>query len=332
MSISVTRYPFRLNPCKLVPRLALIVAFAGALMVARSSNTWAASPDFVVVVGATGASEFATKFEDWANQLEEVGIKAGRSISLIRSDKSSFDQLEKLFDGAQSDTVEPLWVFLIGHGTFDGTEAKFNLTGKDLSAAQLSEWVAKLRRPLVLCNLSSCSAPFINAISGPNRIIVTATKSGTEVNATRLAGFLANSLGNAAADLDHDDEISIAEAVSHASALTQRFYKEDDRLATEHALLDDNGDGKGTAVKSLVMTGDSLVAAAKDSDGVKASRVSLLSIGKPFKLNADQIEQRSILENQLDELKSKKAQLEESDYRNQLETVLSNLARVYFPD
>src|SRR5206468_3358863 len=116
----------------------------------------------------------------------------------------------------------------------------------DLSAKQMAELLAPLPRPIILIDNSSSSAPFINELSRPNRIIITATKSGWEQNYTRFGKYFAKSVADPSADLDKDGQVSVLEAFLSASRQVEDFYKSERRLATEHALLDDNGDGKGT--------------------------------------------------------------------------------------
>ena len=69
---------------------------------------------------------------------------------------------------------------------------------------------------------------------------------GSEKNATRFGGFLADAIADTAADLDQDGGVSVLEAFLFAAKRVEASYKEEGLLATEHALLEDNGDGRGT--------------------------------------------------------------------------------------
>src|SRR5437899_457427 len=135
---------------------------------------------------------------------------------------------------------------MIGHGSFDGKEARFNLRGPDVTATELALWLRPFRRPLAVIDTSSCSAPFLAKLSGTNRVVVTATRSGHEQNFTRFGQYLAEAIADPQSDLDKDGSVSLLEAFLTASHRTAEFYKTEGRLATEHALLDDNGDGLGT--------------------------------------------------------------------------------------
>src|SRR6185437_2135166 len=139
-----------------------------------------------------------------------------------------------------------LYVFLIGHGSYDGRESKFNLVGPDLSASEYNTMLSALpTRRVVVFNMSSASGEFVKSLSAKGRIIVTATRSGQETNATRFPGFFINALNASDADTDQDGHVSVLEAFVYANRLTADFYARAGRLATEHALLEDNGDGVG---------------------------------------------------------------------------------------
>ena len=139
----------------------------------------------------------------------------------------------------------PLWLVLLGHGTFDGHDAKFNLRGEDFSDTELAQWLRPCVRPLAVIDCSSASAPFLNRLSGKNRVIITATRSGSEIQYSRFGDYISSSIADPAADLDKDGQTSLLEAFLTASSRTAEFYKREGRLATEHSLLDDNGDGLG---------------------------------------------------------------------------------------
>ena len=138
---------------------------------------------------------------------------------------------------------------VIGHGTFDGKEAKFNLRGPDLSAADLAEWLKPFRRPVAVINCASASSPFINKLSATNRVIIAATRSGYEQNYARFGEYISSAVADPQADLDKDGQTSLLEAFLMASRRVAEFYNTEGRLATEHALLDDNGDGLGTPTR-----------------------------------------------------------------------------------
>ncbi len=140
---------------------------------------------------------------------------------------------------------------MIGHGTAQAGEAKFNLQGPDLSARELAKWLAAVDAPVIIVNCASGSSPFINALSGKNRVVVTATQNEQESNFCRFGEYLPQALLDVTSDLDHDDQVSLVEAVIQAANRTRAFYESEDRIQTEHALLDDNADKLGSPAEAL---------------------------------------------------------------------------------
>ncbi len=142
--------------------------------------------------------------------------------------------------------AEPLWIVLIGHGTFDGNEAKFNLRGPDVTDAELSTWLAPIKRPVAVLDCASASGPFLNRLSGREPGRHHGDQERHELNFARFGQYLAEAIADPGADLDKDGQVSLLEAFLTASSRTAEFYRTRSRLATEHALLDDNGDQLGT--------------------------------------------------------------------------------------
>jgi len=297
--------------------------------VARSAQS---DPDteMVIVVGAGGTESYEKQFAQVATKLEEVARIAkmpSQSIAATPSSESEQnprDLLQEFLGSAKRDGGRPLWIVFIGHGTFTRGVAKFNLTGPDVSADELNEWIKPFERPIVLINTTSASAPFINALSHRGRTIVTATQSGNEVNVTRFAEYFAESLADPKSDLDHDDAISVYESVLAAASQTNQSYRRDDRLATEHALIDDNGDGLGTPILKL----DESTTSLQLTDGRSARKITI-SLQEGPQWTDKQLAERSKLETQLEELRQRKAELDEPEYAQQLEQILVPIAKLY---
>jgi hypothetical protein len=208
------------------------------------------SPTVIVAVGAAGEAEFGKEFTNWSELWSKASDQAVASPLVIgcgpTNTTTDLSLLKQSLAAEPTNTTAELWLVLIGHGTFDGKEAKFNLRGPDLSATELAEWLKPFRRPVVIINCASSSSPFLNKLSAHDRVIVTATRSGYEENFARFGKFMAEAITDPAADLDKDEQTSLLEAFIMASRRVGEFYEAEGRLATEHALLDDNGDGLGT--------------------------------------------------------------------------------------
>ena len=148
---------------------------------ASSLSLWSV-PEVLVAVGAHGNEEFGQKFTRWANAWKDACSKGGATFSMIEKpigDTSPREQI-KAWLSSRSDGDSSLWIIFIGHGTFDGKRAKLNLRGPDVSATELAAWIKPVKAPVVFFNTASSSSPFISAISGANRVIITATRSGGE--------------------------------------------------------------------------------------------------------------------------------------------------------
>ena len=228
--------------------IALLLGLAKPNLNAADFNT-TQSRQVLVVAGAGGEEEYGELFAEWTETLAKAF--EGNASELVHITNGSEETSARktietmLKEWAEAEGNE-IWIVLVGHGTFDGKEAKFNLVGKDVSDKEFQHWLKPHDGPLVFINTSSCSAPFINALSGPNRVVATATKSGYEQNFCRFGGYMAGALGQAEADLDKDGAVSVLEAFLIASRKVGEYYRENDRLVSENALLDDNGDGRGT--------------------------------------------------------------------------------------
>jgi hypothetical protein len=219
---------------------------------------------------------------------------------------------------------------LIGHGTFDGRTARFNLRGPDVTPDELGKWLAKADRPLAIVNCASGSAPFLAKLSGKNRVVTAATKSGFEYNFARFGDYLSAAIDNPQADLDKDDQTSLLEAYLLASSGVKEFYAADGRLETEHALLDDNGDGLGTPADWV--QGVRAVKTAKEGaapDGDLAQQFCLVPSQREQELPPEVRARRDDLEQELALLRQRKGELSEEDYLKLLEPILVKIARLY---
>jgi hypothetical protein len=290
----------------------------------------------ILVVGASGEPEYAEKFSAWADLWKTAAAKGGFHLSIVGVDADHpEDDRTRLLNLLRAETARPageLWLVFIGHGTFDGQSAKFNLRGPDISAEELAAELKPCRRPLAVIQCASASGPFLNALSAPGRVIVVATRSGHEENVTRFGEYMARAIADPAADLDKDGQTSLLEAFLFASRQVQQFYKDQGRLATEHALIDDNGDGLGTpadwfrGVRAVRIAAD-----GKSTDGVRAHQLNLVRGDAEQQLSPELRTRRDELEQKLAALRLHKSTMKEDDYYRKLEDILVATAKLYEP-
>jgi len=291
-------------------------------------------PTVLVVVGAEGAKEYAEPFRQWAGRWEAAAKLAQAEFVAIGLDdsgeKSDRELLKERIANSSAPSSEALWLVLIGHGTFDGKTARFNLRGADVSPAELAAWLKPVERPLAVIDCTSASGPFLNELSGANRVVITAARSGSEYNYSRFGDHMSSAITDPKADLDKDEQTSLLEAFLKASAGVKEFYASEGRLATEHSLLDDNGDGLGTPADWF--QGLRATKAAKDGaalDGLRAGQMVLVKSQREERLPAAVRARRDELERELALLRQKKAKLPEAEYLALIEPVLIELARLY---
>jgi hypothetical protein len=291
-------------------------------------------PTVFVVVGAAGEAAYRPQFDEWTKRWREAASAAGADFVAVGLDETNAvpdrQILETRLAGLVEESNAAVWLVFIGHGTFDGETPKFNLRGPDVSAMDLATWLQPWRRPVAIIQCASASGPFLAQLSHTNRVVITATQSGEELNFARFGAHLAESIADPTADLDKDGQTSLLEAFLVASRRVAEFYESEGRLATEHALLDDNGDRLGTPADWF--EGVRAVRRAADGarpDGLRAHQFHLIrsererQLPEGFRLSRDQLEW------ELETLRARKNELSLEVYFDQLERLLVRLARLY---
>jgi hypothetical protein len=323
--------PLERNGVKHALLMAALLCVAG--MAIASAPIAEPGTTVIVAVGAAGEEEFGKEFAAWAAQWAETCTRANAKHIVIgtgTNDSPDLLLLKQALASEPAETDAELWLVLIGHGTFDGREAKFNLRGPDLSATDLAEWLKPFRRPLAIINCASSSGPFINHLSAPDRVVVTATRSGHEQNYARFGKYVADSIGDPAADLDKDGQTSLLEAFIVASRRVSEFYASEGRLATEHALLDDNGDGLGTpadwfrGVRAIKKPAE-----GASADGLRAHQLHLVRSEREQQMDPGLRARRDELERAAARLREMKTQLDDDEYYRRLENIMRELAVLY---
>ncbi len=285
----------------------------------------------VVITGASGEEKYAQRYDEWRGKLVTVladrfrfgrdhvfafGEKAGGQVQ-VATRENVRRTISALATRMHSHDL--LLVVLIGHGTFDGETARFNLVGPDLDAA---EWAAALRSvpgQLIVADTTGASFPFLPALSRKGRVVITATDSPAARYDTVFPEYFVKAMEQSAAEAGSTGRVSIWEVFAQASAGVKRHYEEQGLLPTEHALLDDAGDGYGkeaeqpgtdpSFAQNLYLTADAAEA------GMDAATRQLT-------------ERRDDLLAQIEKLKSTKSTLAPADYQAQLEKLLVELAKV----
>jgi hypothetical protein len=302
--------------------LASLLIFSTLPVAAQTPQTYA-----VIVTGAGGEKEFADQFADIGNRLaaglHNAGLAADH-VTLLLADHARKDEVARVFQDltAKTHAADTLLVFLVGHGTYDGHDYKFNLTGPDPTAAEFRQWLDKIPAgKQVIVNSSASSGAATEVWSRAGRVVITATRNGQERNATVFMRFFAEALTDPAADMDKNGSVSVLEAYRYAEQHTAKFYEAAGRIATEHPMLDDNGDGKGVKDPSP-QNGEGLLAATVPLVRYAAA-AARVDTPDARELRA----QKEKLENDVATLKYNRASLQEYEYKQQLDSLLLELAR-----
>src|ERR1041385_7775889 len=253
-----------------------ICAFCAFLCTAFGQTKGDTNKFALIINGASGEAVYGQQFEEGTAQLSSVlssrfGFDA-KQLTVLKA--ATAEDVKRTFTTlrTQLDVNNVLYVFLIGHGSYDGKESKFNLVGPDLSASEYNALLSALpTHRVVVFNMSSASGEFIKSLAAKGRIIITATRSGQETNATRFPGYFIAALNAKDADTDQDGHTSVLEAFVYANRLTAEFYKQAGRLATEHAMFDDNGDGVG---HEKLEAGEGLLARATYLDSLSVDEAA----------------------------------------------------------
>ncbi len=269
----------------------------------------------VTIAGLGGEPEYEQRFATWAKEIDQTLKGAGPDVK--SETLSGPDATRARFRAAlesiakEAKPQDSLVVMMIGHGSFDNVDYKINLPGPDVSATELAALLDRIPagRQLVV-NMTSASGGSVHALQKPNRTVITATRTGSEKNATVFARYWVEALRDAAADTDKNEVITALEAFKYAELKTKQFYETQKRLSTEHAALD-GGNQQGPLL---------------------AARFSLLRIGSIQNAAKDPAKQallakREQLEAQIDQLKFQKAATPTDEYKKRISALLLELAR-----
>jgi hypothetical protein len=256
----------------------------------------------LAVAGLGGEPDYEARFRSLA--AEHVKLAGGESLAGGQATRAGLKAAIERVAG-QATGEDTFALLLIGHGTFDGLVYKFNVTGPDVTAEELRDWLGRVKARQVVVVATSCSGAAATVLKSAQRTVVTATKSGTEKNAVVFSRYWVEALRDGGADTDKNEAVTAAEAFEFARKKTAAFFETQKRLATEHAVLEDGG---AEARFALVRFG-----AAQKAMNDPEKR-SLLA-------------HREELETAIEKLKLEKAAMPIAEYRQRLNVLLVDLAK-----
>jgi hypothetical protein len=306
------------------PRKAFAAGLLSIFLFAAGAH---AATYYITVAGLGGEADYEQRFEGLAGDLDKLLKQSGGDLHVytLSGKDATRARVNEVFGtvAREAKAEDDLVVILIGHGSFDGAQYKFNLPGPDIPGSELASLCDKIaaKRQLIV-DTTSASGGAVPALKKAGRAVITATKSGTEKNATVFARYWIEALRDPAADIDKNESISALEAFQYAERKTAEFYESQKRLATEHPQFEDTG--KGDPVRAP---------ASENNEGLLLSTFTLVRIGQAQRAAADPakrdlLAKKEALEQKIDKLKYEKAAMPEDEYKNQLTAALVELARV----
>ena len=298
-------------------KLRLLVALMLLLPPAAFADSSA-----LIIRGVAGSPEHENKFDKWTvgtqkALVDKFGFSADRVI-VLSDKKSAQAEIQKAFATLkqQLKPADMFFLFFIGHGSGEDGTYKFNISGPDYTADDYNKLLSTLSVGRIVIVLGTpASGGAIDKFAGKNRVVVAATRSGQEGNDIVFYDYFLEALQSPAADEDKDQKISVWEAFKYAVSGTERFYKEEGRLATEHPQISDNG-------------GDKVGITVKDPPLI--ARSTSFQVDRPIvssdpKLQA-LLNQKKELEQKIEALRINKDSMPPEQYDKQMETVLVDLA------
>jgi hypothetical protein len=317
--------PHPLAPRWTAPRQSILLAAVLLLAVHAPAR---ADSYYLTVAGLGGEPDYEQRFAQQAGDLDRIFKAAGPTVhvfTLVGKDatRSHLTATMQSITG-QAKPEDDFVLILIGHGSYDGVEYKLNLPGPDISAASLAQLCNRIasKRQLIV-NTTSSSGGSVAALARKGRAVIAATKSGTEKNATVFARYWVEALQDSRADVDKNETVSALEAFQYATSKTAAFYDSQKRLATEHAVFADTGNG-GAAVR---------VASKTTGEGRLLANLALVRFGTARTAGANPgkrslLAKKEQLEAKIDTLKYQRAAMSPQEYKQQLTESLVALAKV----
>jgi hypothetical protein len=289
------------NRC--LPMVAAVAALLGATAAQAATRV-------LVVSGLGGEAQYEERFSKWSEQIAQASATATGDpdqVQRLSGRNARKEQIQAALKKAADELKagDQLVLVLIGHGSYDGSEYRFNIEGPDITGSELAAMLDRIPAQQLVVNATSASGALADQLATSRRVVITATRSGGERNATRFGGYWAEALTSDAADVDKDGNVTAREAFDYAVRRVADAYKADNAILTERARLE----GREPARFVVSRLGPAALFA---SDQQLAA----------LRAEQDQIIAR------LAGMKALKADLPEDEYYARIEPVLLELARV----
>jgi hypothetical protein len=263
----------------------------------------------VIIEGLGGDVVYTEQFSTQVAAVSEASktLTTDDRVHVFPAQSATREDILDYFTTLASRITESdrLAVYLIGHGSYDDYEYKFNIAGPDLSGGDLAEALNELPGDnQLVVNTSSASGALADALMNDERMLILATRSGVERHATKFGNYFAEALSDSGADLDKNQVVSAGEAYRFAERQVDDYFERNGQLATEHSRME----GDRADQFSLARLGDSRP--SQDDDAL-----------------TDLVARRYFLNGRLDELRLSRDEMTVDDYQSTLLQLLLELAQ-----
>ncbi len=337
-----TRHSFRDGYTAQRARACLILitaCFVLGTALSRPAEAQEAGSRYALLIGGLGGdASYTERFGGYLDEtrsalVEHFGIPADHVTVLAENllvdrpfvdDVSTAENIREAFArlSAAATPDDHVYVILFGHGSYDGARAQLNIPRRDLTDADYADLLDGVDAGrIIVINTSSASGPFAATLSSPDRIILAATATGTQRDETVFPRFFVEALRSPDADLDKSGGLSVLELFRFTADEVARSFVATGHLATEHAVIDDDGDGEPTRFDRLDNGADGALAAVTYLRP-PASMAAVSEADRPL------LRERESLQREIADVKSRKASMPEDAYYDALEEVLLELARL----
>jgi hypothetical protein len=290
---------------------------AVAALCAVATPAAAQSTHLLVITGVPGDEEHDQKFRQWATTFIDAATKKeslpDANITFLSGAKANKDGIDKAFTAlaGRAKPNDNVVVLLIGHGSFDGRTAAFNIMGPDFTAPEWATLLGRLSaQHVAFVNTSSSSGAFLEAVKAPGRVVITATKTGGERLDTLFPEYFVAAFTDDAADRDRNGHVSVLEAFEYAKTKVTQSYQQKGLLLTEHATIDAGG-AEHLAATMFLGIGRGETALNVDLSDPEVKKL---------------VDERDAIERDIAALKLMKASMDEAKYDAQMEKLLTDLA------
>ena len=296
-------------------KLFRVFVFSWLVLAMSAGRAAAQQTHLLVITGVPGDDDHAKKFEKWATTFVDAAKKKesvpDANITFLSDRKATREGIDAAFTtlASRAKPSDTVIVLLIGHGSFDGRQAAFNIMGPDLTAPEWAKLLGRLTSHVAFVNTSSASGAFLQVVNAPGRVVITATKTGGEKLDTVFPEAFVDAFADDAADRDRNGHVSLLEAFEYAKTKVTQAYQQKGFLLTEHATIDDGGEGRASTMYLGIGRADAALNADMSDPAVR-----------------ELVEARDAIERDVAALKLMKATMDPAKYDAQMEKLLTDLA------